>query len=351
MVTANNEVLNPRLAAGAGATATGSLSRVSWGAIFAGVVVALAVMLLLSALGVGIGAATIDPLTDEHPVAGVPIGSAIYLVIAQLIALGVGGYVAARLAGIPRTVDSALHGVSVWAIASLAMVWMATTAVGGLVSGSAAMLSTAVSGAARATAAVVPDDLQLSDMSVPDIGMNDLPPAIQNALRNQGITKENFKSEAREMFRSVISQQEQASARDAAMQTARNIIANPSDAMNQVDRLIDQLFGGPKAVISEEDRKQALSVMQNRFGITEAEAEEIYNRWLERAKSAAAEVESALAAAKTRSLEAASAAASAVSKLGFATFFGLLLGLLAAGGAAIAGRPKDLIGSRAKDYV
>ena len=77
---------------------------------------------------------------------------------------------------------------------------------GGLVSGSTAMLSSAVSGAARATAAVVPDDFQLPDMSVSDIGMKDLPPSVQEALRKQGITKENFKSEARQMFRSVILQ-------------------------------------------------------------------------------------------------------------------------------------------------
>jgi hypothetical protein len=351
MVTANNQVLSPALSAGAGAAPGGNLSRVSWGAIFAGAVIALAVMLLLSALGVGIGAATIDPLTDENPISGVPTGSAIYLVIAQLIALGVGGYVAARLAGIPRTMGSVLHGVAVWALASLAMVWLATTAVGGLVSGSTAMLSSAANGAARAAAAVVPDDLQLPDMSMSDISMSDLPPSIQNALRKQGITKENFKSEARQMFRSVISKQEQATARAEAMQTARDIIANPSDAMTEIDQLIDRLFGGPQAVISDEDRQQAMSVMQNRFGITQAEAEQIYNRWVERAQSAAAEVESALATAKTQSLEAASAAASAVSKLGFATFFGLLLGLLAAGGAAMAGRPHDLIGSRANDYV
>ena len=38
--------------------------------------------------------------------------------------------------------------------------------------------------------------------------------------------------------------------------------------MTEIDQLIDRLFGGPKAVISEEDRQQALSVIQNRFGIT-----------------------------------------------------------------------------------
>ncbi len=350
MVT-TNETTTARSGTSGTVIAQGGANRISWGAVFAGAAVALAAMLLLSTLGVGIGAATIDPLMDKNPVSGVPAGSAIYLVIVQLVALAIGGYVAARLAGIPRVIGSALHGVVVWAVASLAMVWLATTAIGGLVSGSVSMLSAAANGAARATAALIPDDLQLPDMSVSDIRMNDLPPSIQSALRKQGITKENLKTQARQMFRNVISQQEQASARAATIATARDIIANPSDAMAEVDQLIDRLFGGPGAVLSEEDLKQALNVMQTRFGITQAEAEKIYNRWAERVKSAAAEVDAALSSAKKQSLEAASTAASVVSKVAFATFFASLLGLLAAGAAAAWGRPKDLIGSRASDHL
>src|SRR5690606_10405128 len=44
-----------------GAAAIASLRRVSWGAIFGGVVISLIVQFLLSMLGVGIGVATVDP--------------------------------------------------------------------------------------------------------------------------------------------------------------------------------------------------------------------------------------------------------------------------------------------------
>jgi hypothetical protein len=73
---------------------------------------------------------------------------------------------------------------------------------GGLVSGSIAILSSAASGAARATAAAVPDDFQVPDMSASDIGMSDLPPSIQDALRKHRTSKQNFKAEAQQMFRS-----------------------------------------------------------------------------------------------------------------------------------------------------
>lgn len=350
MVTTTSNVRTVPLATEPAAAAGAGLSRVSWGAIFAGAVVALAAMLLLTFLGVGMGAASIDPLTENHPVSGLGTGSAIYLVIAQLIALGVGGWVAARLAGVPRKTAGMLHGAAVWAVASLAMLWFATTAVGSLVSGGASLVASAASGAARAAAAVIPDDLQLPTPSVSDIDMNDLPPQIRQALRRQGITRENFKTEARQMFRSVLSKKEQATATDAVIGTARDIIANPSDAGAEIDQLIDKLFGGPQAVLSEEDRKQAVAVMQNRLGLSPEEAQKLYDRWVGRAKEAAAEVQAAVADAKKRSLEAASTAASAVSKLGFAAFFASLLSLIAAVGAAWAGRPKELIGARASDY-
>lgn len=44
---------------------TATLHKVSWGAIFAGVVLALAVQFFLNLLGVGIGAAVIDPASYD----------------------------------------------------------------------------------------------------------------------------------------------------------------------------------------------------------------------------------------------------------------------------------------------
>ena len=46
---------------------TTMLSKVSWGAVLAGVVLALATQILLNMLGVGIGAATLDPAIGDSP--------------------------------------------------------------------------------------------------------------------------------------------------------------------------------------------------------------------------------------------------------------------------------------------
>ena len=42
-----------------------ALNRISWGSIFAGVAMALAVQFLLILLGIGIGAAVLDPKTSD----------------------------------------------------------------------------------------------------------------------------------------------------------------------------------------------------------------------------------------------------------------------------------------------
>src|SRR4051812_37748774 len=88
--------------------------RISWGAVLAGGVVAVAVGTMLNILGVAIGASTVDATASATPGASsFGIGAGIWLLVANLIGLAVGGYVAARLSGTADATDSVLHGLSV----------------------------------------------------------------------------------------------------------------------------------------------------------------------------------------------------------------------------------------------
>lgn len=128
--------------------------RTSWGAIFAGTVVVLATQLLLSMLGIGIGASTINPLTEQNPVSGLGTGAAIWFGISTLISLFLGGWVAGRLAGVPLKTDSMLHGLLTWGLSTLLTFYLLTSAIGGLLGGTAravgGVASTATQGAATA---------------------------------------------------------------------------------------------------------------------------------------------------------------------------------------------------------
>ncbi|HYG99715.1 MAG TPA: hypothetical protein VD837_11335 [Terriglobales bacterium] len=127
--------------------APAALKRVSWGAIIAGVVAVLAIQILLSLLGIGIGAVAFDPTQDRPSSFG--IGAAIWWVISGLIALFVGGYIAGRLAGIPRRGDGMVHGFLTWSLATLVTFYLLTTTVGALVGGTASSLKQTVAGAAQ----------------------------------------------------------------------------------------------------------------------------------------------------------------------------------------------------------
>ncbi|MBC7530676.1 MAG: hypothetical protein H7318_03795 [Oligoflexus sp.] len=69
------------------------IKRISWPAILGGVVVALAVQLLLSLLGLAIGASTIDPLKEQNPMAGLATGTGIWFALTMIISLYAGGWV------------------------------------------------------------------------------------------------------------------------------------------------------------------------------------------------------------------------------------------------------------------
>jgi hypothetical protein len=93
--------------------------RISWGAIFGGTLVALGVWLLLHTLGLAAGLTAIDP-NNPRSLRGVGIGTGIWSIVAPLIALFVGGYVAARSAGVLERGLGALHGAVLWGLTTVA---------------------------------------------------------------------------------------------------------------------------------------------------------------------------------------------------------------------------------------
>ncbi|MEJ7708346.1 MAG: hypothetical protein WKF84_00415 [Pyrinomonadaceae bacterium] len=115
--------------------AAAAVKRISWASVFAGVVIVLVTQLLLSLLGLGIGASTINPTTEQDPTSGLGLGAGIWFIISSLIALFAGGWVAGRLAGIPRNTDSMLHGILTWGLSTLLLFYFLTSTVGSLIGG------------------------------------------------------------------------------------------------------------------------------------------------------------------------------------------------------------------------
>lgn len=116
--------------------------RVSWGAVIAGVLIAIIVQITLNLLGLAIGAAAIDPTEAVNPIGPTfSTGAVIWIATTTLLGIFAGGYVAAHLAGIPDETDGILHGLLTWALGTIAVFLLLTSTAGNVVSGVSSLVS------------------------------------------------------------------------------------------------------------------------------------------------------------------------------------------------------------------
>ena len=144
--------------------------RISWGAIFAGVVIAVAVQLVMGILGTGIGLSMVDPVQGATPgAAGFGIGAGLYWLITTVVALGAGGYAAARMSGVTEKFDALVHGLVVWGVTLILTLYLLTSAVGGIIGGAFRTVG-AVAGAAGSTVgAAAPKVAQVAGVDETDV--------------------------------------------------------------------------------------------------------------------------------------------------------------------------------------
>ncbi|MCJ2012211.1 PhnA-like protein [Methylobacterium sp. J-076] len=127
------------------------LHSVSWGAVLAGATVALISQVILNMLGLGIGLSTVDPMGDGTPAAStLSIGAGLWFVISGVLAAVAGGYFAGRLSGKPSSTTAGYHGLLAWAVSTLVVLYMLSSAASGLVSGALGTASSAIGGIGNA---------------------------------------------------------------------------------------------------------------------------------------------------------------------------------------------------------
>jgi hypothetical protein len=137
----------------------------SWRAVFAGVVMALVVQLLLAVLGGAIGLAFVDPTAaGSNPDAGVMgIIAIIWWVLSGVLAAWAGGVTAGRLCGRPATGTAAWHGLVAWAATTLILFYLLTTTIGAVVGGAFGLVGNVVGGAADTAASMAPEMVEGAD--------------------------------------------------------------------------------------------------------------------------------------------------------------------------------------------
>jgi hypothetical protein len=134
--------------------------RISWGAVFAGVALALVMQVVLAMLGAGIGLSTIDPAAGQSPEAGtLGMAAGIWWAVSMLVALYIGGWVAGHMAGMPQKADGRLHGLVVWALTVLLMLYLLTSTLGGVIGGAFNTFGNMAAQGSQAAAAAGPNVL------------------------------------------------------------------------------------------------------------------------------------------------------------------------------------------------
>jgi len=106
-------------------------SRISWGAVLAGAVTALAASALLGLLGAAMGAGWSQPFNLEN-LSRLSTGAVLWSIVNLALSMALGGYVAARLSGTHSHQDGELHGLTTWAVAVLLGSWLFAQMLSGL---------------------------------------------------------------------------------------------------------------------------------------------------------------------------------------------------------------------------
>jgi hypothetical protein len=270
--------------------------RISWAAIFGGVILALAMQILLSMLGAGIGLGTVGVNEGTTPDAtSIGIGAGIWWVVSSCLALALGGYATAWLAGATLRFDGILHGLVAWGFVTLLTLYLLTSAVGSVVGGGFTALN-------RVTSSV-------------GSGISDVAKPIAQA---SGITPD------------LLQQQAQAYLQPVDPDPAQ---MNPQDAQKEIaTQLLAYARGGADAPAAKE---KVITIMAAQMKISHDDTAKKFDDSNGRLKQAR---DSAAQTAK----KAADTTANAISKTAFAGF-GVLLcgGVCAAIGALLATRRLD----------
>ena len=262
--------------------------RISWGAVIAGAVIAVIVGLMLNVLGVAVGASAVDATSGDTP-SGTTFGvvSGIWLLVANLIGMAVGGYVAARFSGTADDTDGVLHGLSVWGVGYL----LSAVLLGNIIAGTA---STAYQGASSILGGVASGAGQAASAAAG--------PA-QQAV--QGINPQQIIDRAR-----------------TALQTGGDPARMTSDQRNaEITSLVTRR--ATSGNLPQQDRERLNQLVAAEYNISPDEAQRRIAQVEQQAVNTSQEAE-------RRAREAANAAATASATAAYYAFGAMLLGAIAA---------------------
>jgi hypothetical protein len=334
-------------------------SRVSWGAIIAGAVCALALQVVFTLITAGLGLS----MVEDGDFSGAGWGTGLFFALTAIASLFAGGAVAGRLSNQPFLPAAVIHGIVVWALVLLGAVWLSVSATGTILSGAARTAGAAgeaAAGVAGGTAeaaggaisALAPD---LEEIDMPD--MESLVPRsveqdMRQILGDTDLTPTEIREVAAAVTTEVIDDGDISRARAIVAGAGRAMLRDPSEADEIFESAVDRLTA-PDGPLGEAQFDELQAVLQDRYGLGEEKTAELVagwrtefvetrdaavETWRQTWSTMSTELDEAAQAAAEVAEDAAEAAASAA----WWTAVGGLLGLAAAAIGAAISRPEDI---------
>jgi hypothetical protein len=289
------------------------LKRISWSAVFAGVIAALIIHILLGLLGTAIGATTIDPQQEQNPLEHLGTGALIWTGASMLIALAVGSYVAGRLA----QREGALHGLLMFGVSTLITLWLAISLASGIIGGAFNILGSGFNALGNGISAVAPSVTNMAKEKLQEnnINLDDLQNELQTTLRQTGkpeLQPENLQQDVNS---------EANNAQNQAKQTAQN----PQNADNDIANWIRGVLSRHADTLQAADRDALKNIIKARTGKSDQEAEQIVNQTEQSYQQAMQKYQQLKQEAEQKAREAAEKAAAATAKASWFAFFMMLI--------------------------
>lgn len=290
-----------------------SFGKISWAAIFAGVLVTTVTQMLLSLLGLGIGLGTVDPLREQNPADGLGVGSITWWSVSMLIVLFLGGLTTGKMYQTKSKVYLTWHGLLTWSTFTVFSFFILTTSVGRLVSGMGNIIGTVITAGAAAT-----QNNQLDISGITRDARNSFMTPSQSVASNQGaVNNQNptnaSQSNVKNGTQPVSSQRE----RDVASQNVTADFQQGTTPNNQ--SLVDevQAFFKGENVQGPEARESLINTVVRQTGMSRAEATNRVDKWI-----------SSYESLKEDARVSADKAATVISTASIIVFFALIVGAL-----------------------
>jgi hypothetical protein len=296
--------------------------RISWRAILGGAAVALALQTPLVLLGLGIGLINADAIGQ---VADIALVTWIWWMVAGVIALFFGAWVAGHLVAPATPLDGAMNGFVVWAVLTLVMLWMATAAATSVIGGA----WSTVTGASRALVegGSTSTEVMVRQQSGRQSPQRQGQPVVE--LSQPGGAGQGGGVQVDVNWSAIGRDVEQFLAQQGVDARGLNLEQQFEDFGDQPIQNTEELYSNLKGWLTDSSpgaRQRIERYLADNTDLTEQEIEQRLDRWERQAREARREVGAAV-----------EQGADAVGKAALWTAAGSLVGLLAAGAGGAVG--------------